>query len=352
MYNDEGGYVFTPMTVLLFIPIVIMAIAYADIVNEANMLAALATGGDVTLTTLSSLYSGLEKAASDAGRNAAYNATRMVIDNETALDPNPFFGPGQSKAYIRACVVNALNSYIIESALALERETGREIYINNVSVDNYTTSVLTTNDVNITQEDPFGFYVIIRGGIPVKVVQRGQSFEGKTPEIKAYVSIEGLEDPYIWINTRHRQSNVIYKYPYYATNGTYYDYRLNETVDDEDHLQYLWYCLYGIDNPSTITPRPYYIVDPNGLSFFDRLENRSSGTDPLAGMSTFIIGDPLLEDHSGNPYISKIDREYFAGVGGTTIKVRGSPMMDPLGAPFCLSDSYRELLGLAKNNYS
>lgn len=351
LYNDEGGYVFTPMTVLLFIPIIIMAIAYADIVNEANMLAALATGGDVTITVVSSLYPDLEKAASDAGRNAAYNATRMVIDNATAMDPNPFFEPNQSKIYIRNRVVDALNVYIINSTLTLERETGREIYINDISVNNYTSAVLTTNDVSITQEDPFGFYVTIRAGIPIKVVQKGQSFEGKTPQLKAYVSIEGLEDPYIWINTKYRQSNVIYKYPYYATNGTYYDYRLNETVDDDGHLQYLWYCLDGTDNPSTITPRPYYIVDPSGLSFFDRLENRSSGTNSVAGMSTFIIGDPLLEDHDGNQYISKIDREYFAGISGSTIKVRGHPFYDPLGAPFCLSDFYKELLGLAKNNY-
>jgi len=349
---DEKGYVFTPMMVLLFIPIVIMAIAYADIVNEANMLAALATGGDVTSTVFSSFYSDLEKAASDAGRNAAYNATRTVIDKMAASDPNPFFEAGQSKTYIRDRVVDALNVYIINSTLTLERETGREIYINNISVDNYTSSVLTSSDVNITQEDPFGFYVIIRAGIPVKVVQKGQSLEGKTPQIKAYVSIEGLEDPYIWINTKCCQSSVIYKYPYYATNGTYYDYHLNETVDNNNHLQHLWDCLNGTDNPSSITPRPYYIVDPNGLSFFDRLENRSSSTDSKAGMSTFIIGDPLLEDHDSNQYISKIDREYFAGIAGSTIKVKGSPMYDPLGSPFCLSNLYKRLLGLAANNYS
>lgn len=192
----------------------------------------------------------------------------------------------------------------------------------------------------------------IKGGIPVKVVQEGQSFNGKTPEIRAYVSIEGLEDPYIWINTKHRQSNVIYKYPYYATNGTYFDYRLNESVDDNGHLQHLWYCLNGTDNPSSITPRPYYIVDSSGLSFFDRLENRSSGTNPKAGMSTFIIGNPLIEDHNGNQYISKIDREYFAGINGGTIKVKGHEMVDPFGSIFCLSQYYKELLGLAQNNYS
>ena len=69
-------------------------------------------------------------------------------------------------------------------------------------------------------------------------------------------------------------------------------------------------------------------------------------------MSTFIIGDPLLEDHNGNQYISKIDREYFKGIVGSTIKVRGHFMYDPLGFPFCLSDTYKELLGLAANNYS
>ena len=66
MYSDERGYVFTPMMVLLFIPIVIMAIAYADIVNEANMLAALALR-DVTYRIFF-FYSDLERGASDAGR--------------------------------------------------------------------------------------------------------------------------------------------------------------------------------------------------------------------------------------------------------------------------------------------
>ncbi|MDP3033915.1 MAG: hypothetical protein Q8M97_02235, partial [Methanobacteriaceae archaeon] len=85
---DEKGYVFTPMTVLLFIPIIIIAISYGNIVNEANLLANLATGGDVTISTATSVYSNIEKAATDAGRNSAYNATRKVIDD------NNFFVSG------------------------------------------------------------------------------------------------------------------------------------------------------------------------------------------------------------------------------------------------------------------
>lgn len=43
--HDEDGYAFTPLAVLLFIPVIIIAISYGNIVNEANMLAGLATGG-------------------------------------------------------------------------------------------------------------------------------------------------------------------------------------------------------------------------------------------------------------------------------------------------------------------
>ncbi|MGB9838311.1 hypothetical protein [Methanothermobacter sp.] len=345
--RDEDGYAFTPLAVLLFIPVIVIAISYGSIANEANMLAALTMGGDVTVTVVGSIYSTVEKAAADAGRNAAYNASRNVIDNAE------FFPAGTSKANITRNIVDAINANVINTSQELERQTGRQIYINNIPITNYTNATFTTSDVTITQNDPFGFSVEIRGGIPVKVVQKDQVYEFRLPQVSSYVSLEGIEDPYIWINTKFRASNVIYKYPYYASNGTYADYRLNESVDRDGRLQNLWYCLNGTDNPSNITPRPYYFVDPYGLSFFDRLENRSSSADPqYTRMSTFIIGDPLLEDHKGNQYISKVDREYFLGIPGTTIKVRNNVVYDPLGCPFCLSATYKDLLGLAANNYS
>lgn len=345
--HDEDGYAFTPLAVLLFIPVIIIAISYGNIVNEANMLAGLATGGDVTVTVAASIYSTIEKAAADAGRNAAYNASRNVIDNAE------FFPHGTSKANITGNIVDAINYNVINTSLELERQTGRQIYINDIPITNYTSATFTMADVNITQDDPFGFKVNIRGGIPIRIVQKEQVYEFRLPPTSAYVSIEGIEDPYIWINTKFRQSNVIYKYPYYATNGSYRDYRMNESVDSDSHLQNLWYCLNGTDNPSNITPRSYYFIDPYGLSFFDRLENRSKSADPeYTRMSTFILEDPLLEDHNGNQYISKVDRDYFRGIPGTAIRVRGSDMSDPLGALFCLSQTYKDLLGLAANNYT
>lgn len=202
-------------------------------------------------------------------------------------------------------------------------------------------------DVNITQDDPFGFKVNIRGGIPIRIVQKEQVYEFRLPPTSAYVSIEGIEDPYIWINTKFRQSNVIYKYPYYATNGSYRDYRMNESVDSDSHLQNLWYCLNGTDNPSNITPRSYYFIDPDGLSFFDRLENRSESADPeYTRMSTFILEDPLLEDHNGDQHISKVDREYFLGIARTTIKVRNNVMYDPLDTHSAFQQPTRTSWGL------
>ncbi|MGC9516093.1 MAG: hypothetical protein ACP5C3_00170 [Methanomicrobiales archaeon] len=341
---DEKGYVISPLTFLILIPILVIALNYSGIINEANTLATIATGGDVTFTTATNVYGFIQKAAGDAGRNSAYNATRDVIDNNRFL--------ANSKEHIRQNVLNSLNYNVIESCKKLENETGREISINNIPISNYTNQTFYLNDVTITQEDPFGFYVNVRGGIPIKVTQKDQVYEGVTPPISAYVSIQGVEDPYIWINSKQRTSNVIYSFPYYtysATTGR--DYHFDDLIDDDDHLQYLYTCLNGTDNPSTITPRPYYFQDPYGLSFFDRLENKTntSTTSPQSvRMSTFIIGDPLLENH-GRPDISRLDHEYFKvpPVTGTRIEVKNEYMIDPIGSEFYLSTFYMNFFDLS-----
>jgi hypothetical protein len=344
---DEKGYVFTPMTVLLFIPIIIIAISYGNIVNEANLLANLATGGDVTISTATSVYSNIEKAATDAGRNAAYNATRKVIDD------NNFFASGGSKQYIRQRILDSVNTNVINSTREIEYQTGRQVYINNILIDNYTNATFKLSDITINQTDPFGFYVNVKGGIPVKVVQKGQSFEGITPPISVYVTTEGLEDPYVWIKTKYRSSNVIYKYPYYTNIAGETNYYFDVDVDKKENIiNHLYYCLNGTNNPSNITPRSYYFVDPNGLSFFDRLENKTTSADAnMTRMSTFIIGDPLYEDH-GRADISRLDREYFATplVTGTPIKFGNRNMADPTGSIFYLSPTYKTYFKL-KDNY-
>ncbi|MBP2045224.1 hypothetical protein [Methanobacterium aggregans] len=354
---DEKGYAFTPLAFLLFIPVIVIALSYGSIVNELNDLSALAIGGDVTYNTATNIYSAMEKGAADAGRNGAYNATRNVIDNNAFMT--------DSKSYITNNVMNNMNDYVITACQRLELETGRQIYINNISITNSTYQVFKSGDVSITQEDPFGFYVNIKGGIPIRVEQKDQVFEGYTPEMKAYVSIEGIEDPYIWINSKERISTVIYKYPHFIKDPLGNDYQFHYSTDsDGKRLHYLWECMNGTGNPSEIYPRPYYFIDPNGLSFFDRLENKTSASSTSASnsrMSTFVLGDPLYEDHGSNAAISRLDHEYFAGVGGTQIYLgTGSNQIEmrepdingtPNGDIFYLSSAYKTFFDLTAAHY-
>ena len=111
----------------------------------------------------------------DAGRNGAYNATRKVIDDEKFMN--------NSQDYVKTNILDNLNAHVIETCKNIENQTGREIYINNIPITNYTRTTFTANDVNITQEDPFGFYINIKAGIPIKVIQRDQVYEGKTPKL-------------------------------------------------------------------------------------------------------------------------------------------------------------------------
>lgn len=358
---DENGYVFSPIAVLILIPVLVIAINFGEIVNESNTLATIAIGGDVTYNTAQNIFSIIEKSSADAGRNSAYNATRKVID-DNIYKPNPFFGSGTSKQHIRQNIVNSLNVQLIESCKELERQTGREIFINNIPINNYTNQTLYLNDVTISQNDPFGFYVHVRGGIPIKVVQKDQVYEGVTPPITSYVSISGLEDPYVWVNSKERNSNVIFKSPYYEDSPyTGKDFHMDDVVDNPNARLYeLWNYLNGTGNPSGITPRPYYFPDPYGLSFFDRLENNTNTTSspPEVRMSTFVIGNPLMEEYGGRT-ISAVDHEYFLGLRGIyrtgegiEIKVTGNnkPLMrDPAGSIFYLSTFYRNYFDLSSS---
>lgn len=346
---DEKGYAFTPLAFLLFIPIIIFAVAYGDIVSELNALSNVAIGGDVTYTTAMNIYSSMEKGSADAGRYAAYNATRTVIDNRRFMD--------NSKGYMENQIRLTMNDYIILTARSLQNETGRQIFVNNISITNTTFEVLLPEDVYITQESPYGYYVNIKGDIPIKVVQKDQVFEGKLPSIKTYVTFEGLEDPYIWINTNFNKTDVIYAYPYYGIDSLQpngYNYRFNESelVDKQNNrINYLWDCLNGTGNPSQQTPRPYYFPDPHGLTFFDRLENRTNSTSQgpdVAKMSTFILGDPLFLQHNRTA-VSRLDHEYFGNVNGQLIFVSNNvPFYTPdTQYPlFYLSPEYNYYLGL------
>jgi hypothetical protein len=361
---DDKGFAFTPLTFLLLVPVMILAISYNGIINEVNTISAIAIGGDVTITIANNIIIVIDEDTGDAGRNSALNAVETVINNTNLLAGNqPFFGQtagNNSTTYIINSVVSMLNNNITNTCIVLENQTGRTIYVNNVLITNTTTNltILNPSNLNISQNDPYGFTITV-SSVPITVVQNGQNVTINTPKESAYVSIIGLEDPYIWVNTKERNSSVIYNYPYYTNtyNTGIADYHFAD-IQSPGNLTNLWTCLYGSNasniygsNSSNII-NPYYFPDPHGLSFFDRLENRTnntSGSPASARMSTFIIYDVLSTEHGNNP-TSMLDHEYFSGVSGSTITSKGSVVHCPgSGNSFLISSTYATNLGLNFN---
>lgn len=322
---DEKGFSFTPMAFLIMIPILLIAISFSGIVNEINTISQIAIGGDVTYTAANNIIISIEKGSKDSGRRAAYLATRNVIDQEAVVPKvaNPFFASGASQTFMKNIIIDAINNNTVYTCKKIQTETGRQIYINNVLVDDYTDKPFTTSQITIDQSDPYSFNIKMTQGFNVTVLQEGQNSTIRTPPISTTVSLEGLEDPYIWVNSKDRESNIIYKYPYYTSQ--YNEYHFDDQVYTIK-LENLATCLNGTGNPSGITPRPYYFPDTNGLSFFDRIEGRNSSTQPSnTRMSTFVVGDPLREEPGYLAGISCVDHEYFTGVQGpNTITITNS----------------------------
>lgn len=381
MLSDEKGYAFTPLTLLLFIPIVILAISYGNIVSEANMLANIATGGHVTYTVSKDIINNMKVSSERAGRNASYAAVHQIIDNYKFGKPEVFFSKTDaskgSKAFLKRKIAKGINDQLINTTIKLAEGTGRTVEIKHKRLtNNPNEDYIVDSDLEIYQTEPFGYYVTIKP-ILIKVEQEGQVYIGETPDITGYVSIEGLEDPYIWVNTDSKMSNVFYRYPYYSNkSGTgvsgniikeqyFFDNDFNASESDS-RLHYLWECLNGTDNPSGITtPRPYYFPDSEtGLSFFDRLENKTlKEKDPNeeARMNTFVLGDPLFEAddeawHNAFNVISSVDTEYFNNVRGYKVvlynKTNGDKigyLKDPSASPLVLSSKSIEKFNFRVN---
>jgi hypothetical protein len=348
---DEKGFAFTPLAFLLMIPVIIVAVAFTGIVNDLNSISQIAIGGDVTYTAANNVYISIENGAKNSGRNAAYNASRSVIDNEALRMTNPFFTSGTSKNYIAGIILDGINTNVVATCLKLESETGRQIYVNKILIDSYNDKPIQSSDITIYQTEPFSYNVNVTKGINITVTQNGQNATVKTPiTISVNVPLEGIEDPYIWVKTKDRRSAIIYQYPYYSYSNQA-EFHFADAVYPT-YLQHLFDCLNGTNNPSGIGPRPYYFTDPNGLTFFDRLEGKSSSTDTIgARMTTFVIGDPLSEDYNGQQ-MSRVDHEYFSGVlGNETIKINGNILYDPWSTPaqFRLSTNYLNFFGLQRN---
>ncbi len=365
---DEKGYAFTPLVLLLFIPIIIIGVSFSGIVNELNTLSSIAIAGDVTSTVATNVIKTIKDDTADAGRNSAYIATRTVIDNYDGNN-NPYFGkssPSDSRSFIENRTLDILNQNITNTCRDIEKQTGRNISINGFAINPSDTSavpIFNSGNMNIDESDPFGFNITL-SSVPVVISQNSnannQSISLNTPQMNIYISVAQLEDPYIWVNTYGRNSSIINPYPYYTQSSNIISGNPSDSYHFADKvssgkLSFLNEALIGV-NQSTFGYMPYYFSDTHGLSFFDRLENRTNNTSSSpasARMSTFILWNPIWENIPGYTP-SYLDHEYFAGINGTKITTTHSSVVtvtDPLGNTFYLSGNYKTLLGLA-NNYN
>jgi hypothetical protein len=367
---ENKGYVFTPLAFLLFIPVIILAVSFSGIVNEVNALSAIVVGGDVTSTAANNIVEDLQQEIADDGRNAAFQATVTVI-NSYNLHNNPYFGtsPGtDSRSFIESNTLTLINQNITTTCRVIEQQTGRNIIMNGYTIDPNGTSsypIFTSSNMNISQSDPYGFNITLTS-IPVTIQQtsttNNQSFVFNTPPLNVYVSIVGLEDPYIWVNTFAHNSSLIYPYPDYTSSNSIIGGSNSSIYHMGDHvsagkLDYLNTALVGA-TCSTTGAMSYYFPDVHGLTFFDRLENRTNNTSAgpnSAKMSTFVLWNPNYQNMPGYT-ASYLDHEYFAGINGTPITTNHTGVVtnvtDPIGNVFYLSNTYKGILGLLSNyNY-
>ena len=364
---DDKGYAFTPLVLLLLIPVIIIGVSFSGIVNELNTLSSIAIAGDVTSTVASNVVKAIKDDTADAGRNSAYLASRSVIDNFNGNN-DPYFdnsAPTDARSFVTNKTLVLLNQNITNTCRVLEQQTGRNITINGVLIDPAGTSsatIFNSGNIGIVESDPFGFNITLTS-VPVTITQNGssnnQNFTFKTPPMNVYISITQLEDPYIWVNTNGRNASVINPYPYYTSSNNILNGTASTTYHFSDQvsagkLSYLYEELIGA-NKTNFGLMPYYFPDSHGLSFFDRLQNLTNSTSSSpasARMSTFILWNPNYENIPGYTP-SYLDHEYFAGINGTKITTTHSSVvtdvLDPANNVFYLSPTYKTILGLADN---
>jgi len=287
---------------------------------------------------------------------------------------------------IKLAVVRAIRSITVE----YEEKTGADIRITSPYAPESDQEITEDNPIPVEIDfvNPFGF-VIYNPSHPetnienkdfvfnVEIVKGNTSFVGEVVIPPVYISISGLEDPFIWIKSENRVSNIIRECPYRTDEEKHYDGTHDTnivSVGEENQitpatsptlvessstglwLQPLFNDMLGTGEPLDLDgdgapddgdndgyfdqylSRPFYHQTPlgePGISFICRLEgghyvdNPPEGIGPedefacsymeyngvSLGLETWVVGSPLIEPPWNQP-ISAIDHEYFLGVPG------------------------------------
>jgi hypothetical protein len=334
------GFIFTGMAFLLIVPAVILVASYIEMIRYGEEGRILALESDIVYYISWDLRETIVNSAENSGRWEAYQATALLINTYESLAGNYSIDYAVEHSWFTDPEVNTSNSsrVIEDNIIASINEALKEV------MKNYSVAILLNNGNNITddvlslyQTDPWGFYVRI-SELPLVIQGTKAIYNTTIPAINVYVSIEGLSDPYIFIKTRGRSSNRIYR-----TNYTPIDERYDESTSDS-RLYQLYNVLIGSGRLGT--PRPFYHAhnasgSEGGICFFCRLDGKTASDCPhtSAKMETFIVGDPLSKSN-----VSVVDHYYFTDILGSGITVSGAAMEVPSASPntydFLIDDTH------------
>ncbi|HDH27981.1 MAG TPA: DNRLRE domain-containing protein [Euryarchaeota archaeon] len=314
---NNKAFVFSGMALLLVLPVLIMAASFTDVVKTGNMGVSLNLRADRVFQVKTDLEETVVSASISSGRYNAHQATLNLsltfeeLTQESGLEyaslhsfyTDPEVSASDSKTVIEENIRNSINNALGE-VIADYSSSGVNIIINQGNN-------VTGPDISINQTEPFTFIVGI-DSMPLYIDFGFTTYNGTLNSVTAVVPIEGLMDPYIFVKTKGRSTNRIFESPY-GNNISSFLY--NDTVG----------------SGSSLNPRPYYHNNTEGLSFFCKLDGKTSAacTDIDASkMETFVLGDPLSQTSA-----SVVDHQYFENVLANGTATYNPPTDVPSASP-------------------
>jgi len=314
---NNKGFVFSGMAILLILPVLIMAASFADVIKIGNAGVSLNLRTDRLFQVKNDIEETVVSASISSGRYNAHQATLNLslkfeeLTQESGLEYaslHSFYTDSEVSASdsksviednIRSSINNALGEVIGDYSTS-----DVNIIINNGNN-------VTDQDISINQTEPFTFIVEI-DSMPLYIDFGFTTYNGTLNSVTAVVPIEGLMDPYIFVKSWGRSTNRIFESPY-GNNISSFLY--NDTIG----------------GGSSVNPRPYYHNNTEGLSFFCKLDGKTSSTCTdidASKMETFILGDPLSQTSA-----SVVDHQYFENVAADGTSTYNPPTDVPSASP-------------------
>lgn len=341
------AFVFTGISFLLVIPAIMLAASFAGMIRYGEVGREIALDSDVVFYISKDMRETIEETAKKSGRWEAHQATKLIIDIYTDLTRTTNISYAKSHSffpdtgldpqgrnittYLKDKIIETMNLRLNETVEELGKRSGKDIIFNDGNE--------ITDELTISQSDPWGFYISV-SAMPLFVSGGGSSFNTTLPTFDVYITFEGLEDPYVFVQSEANSFSRIYRSPYEPYNISYAESWTMTRINN------LYNVLIGSGTEDN--PMPYYhyfgdSIRDDGISFFSRLEGNS--TNRPYKIETFLIGDVLMNQSTAD----RVDHAYFSNANGSAITVCTDDFKDPRGNVFYIDDDHLSYYGLVRS---